>query len=871
MLTLLLTASLLSPHELWPGARYDPAVPTAGQVLGHGLGDEITSAEGIATYLQALAGAAPDRTRLVEYARSWEGRPLHVLIIGSADRMHEIDALQADLKRLADPRPLSEQDAEGLVKRLPVVVWLMAAVHGDEISSSEAVLALAYHLLAVRKDAAANLIQRDAVVLIDPLQNPDGRTRFLQHYLQSRAASPDLEPNAVEHDEPWPSGRYNHYLFDMNRDWFAQTQPETAGRVRVYLDWYPQVVVDLHEMGAESSYYFAPPAVPENPHITPQQHSWLEAFGRANAQRFDERGFAYFVREVFDSFYPGYGESWPMFQGAIGMTYEQASAGGLRVRRHDGTELSFRQGVVHHFTAALTTALTAAQNRQRLLRDFLEYRRSAAEEGRTGVVEYLLPPGNDPSRCEALARLLVTQGVEVRRTEAAAKAGSQTLPEGTFVVPLAQPSGRLVRNLLAAQIPMDPDFVRRQRDRVEQRQRDEIYDMSGWSLPLLWDVDAVEATRPIAAPQAEFVGERTPAGPLAPARVGYLVPWSSAAAAGVADALQAGLKARSAAKPFKLNGRDYAGGAVLFRTSDNGADLGERLQAAAERHHMRVDPVDSGWVDEGISLGSNQVRPLKAPRVLLAWDQPTWSMSAGWARFVLERRFSQPVTAVRVATLPQVELARFDVLVLPSGRYQETLGEEDVARIRAWVSDGGTLVTLGEASRWAARQDVGLLETATELRDGRPESGEEGKEKAALDKPREPEHPFDLEAALRPERERPATTPGALLRVELDFDHWLSAGTDGEIQVVVDSQRVFTPIRLDKGRNVGLYVDEESLVASGLTFDDSRAALARKAYLIDQPIGEGHLIAFAEDPNYRAFAEATELLFMNAVLLGPAH
>ncbi len=871
MLTLLLTASLLATPELWPGAQYDPAIPTAAQILGHDLGDEITSAEGITSYLQALARAAPERTRLVEYAQSWEGRPLHVLVIGSADRMLQLDALQADLKRLADPRPLSKQDAEGLVTRLPVVVWLMAAVHGDEISSSEATLALAYHLLAVRGDAAANLIRRDTILLIDPLQNPDGRTRFLQHYLQSRAASPDPEPDSVEHDEPWPSGRYNHYLFDMNRDWFAQTQPETAGRVRVSLDWYPQVVVDLHEMGSEASYYFAPPAVPENPHITPQQHSWLEAFGRANAARFDERGFAYFVREVFDSFYPGYGESWPMFQGAIGMTYEQASAGGLRVRRHDGTELSFRQGVVQHFTAALTTALTAAQNRERLLRDFLEYRRSAAEEGRTGVVEYLLPPGNDPSRSEALARLLITQGIEVRRTETAAKLGDQTLPEGTFVVPLAQPSGRLVRNLLATQIPMDPDFVRRQRDRVERRQRDEIYDMSGWSLPLLYDVETVEATRSVAARQTPFAGQPEPAGPLAPARVGYLVPWSSAAAGGVADALQAGLKARSAAKPLKLNGREYGAGAVLFRTSDNGADLGERLAALAERHHMRVDAVDSGWVDEGISLGSNQVRPLKAPRVLLAWDQPTWPMSAGWARFVLERRFSQPVTAVRVATLPQVELARFDVLVLPSGRYQETLGEKDVARIKTWVSDGGTLVTLGEASRWAARQDVGLLDAATELRDGRPESEDDEKEKAEPRKPREGEHPFDLEEAIRPERERPATTPGALLRVELDLDHWLSAGTDGEIQVVVDSRRVFTPIKLDKGHNVGLYVDEESLVASGLTFDDSRAMLARKAYLIHQPIGEGHLIAFAEDPNYRAFAEATELLFMNAVLLGPAH
>ncbi len=155
-------------------------------------------------------------------------------------------------------------------------------------------------------------------------------------------------------------------------------------RAEVLLDYWPQVTVDLHEQGGDNSYYFAPPADPINPHMTKSQMAAFDLFGRANAARFDERGWAYFIREVYDAFYPGYGDSWPTFQGSIGMTYEQASARSLAFARSDGQTLTYRDGVMHHFNAAITTAITAARNRERLVREFLEYRRSAVTEGEKG-------------------------------------------------------------------------------------------------------------------------------------------------------------------------------------------------------------------------------------------------------------------------------------------------------------------------------------------------------------------------------------------------------------------------------------------------------------------------------------------------------
>jgi hypothetical protein len=355
---------------------------------------------------------------------------------------------------------------------------------------------------------------------------------------------------------------------------------------------------------------------------------------------------------------------------------------------------------------------------------------------------------------------------------------------------------------------------------------------------------------------------------LSAAKVGYVLPWGSGAAAAVVEALQKGIRVRSANQSFTLSGRKYEPGAAIIRTADNGEHLTRVLGEIVARHGAQAVPIDSSFTEDGISLGSNEVVPLKASRVLLAWDSPTRSDSAGWARYTLERRWGQPVTVVRTSSLSRVDLRRFDVIVLPSGTYSGVLAGESQRRLKDWVRAGGTLVCLADASRWAAQESVGLLETRTELRDGRPEVEPSEKDQK---KPEAPPKPFDLETAILPERERPSAVPGAVLKVIMDPEHWMSFGTDGEIQVIVEGQRVFTPLKLDKGRNVGVYARKERLVSGGFVWDDCQELLGQKAYLMAQPLGQGHIIAFAEDPNYRAFTEATQLVFLNAVLLGPAH
>jgi hypothetical protein len=864
---------------LWPGAKYDPAVPTISQVLGHDHGEVITPPEGIAQYLQALQKAAPARTRLVEYARSWEGRPLWLLVIGSPERIAKVDQVKADLRRFADPRGVPVAESERLAGELPIVVWLIHGVHGNEISSADAALAEAYHLLASQGDAGVDTVLRDALVLIDPMQNPDGRARFVSQNLLGRAATADPVPYSAEHDEPWPGGRVNHYLFDMNRDWFVQSQPETRGRITVGLEYVPQVTVDLHEQGGDNAYYFAPPADPLNPHITRNQIAAWDLIGRANAARFDERGWPYFVREVYDAFFPGYGDSWPIFQGSIGMTYEQASARGLAFARRDGDTLTYRDGVMHHFNAAITTAITAARHRERLMREYLEYRRSAVAEGEKGPIrEYLLVPGHDPSRAQALARNLATQGIEVRRADEPIKLADRTLPAGTYLVSNAQPTARMLRNLLDPRTEQAAEFIQRQQERRAMRLNDQIYDITAWNLPMLFDVELVTSPAAITAratPVPSAYDAVTPPRSLAPAKVGYLMPWGSGAAALTADALGQGLRIRSVGGAFTLNGRRFPIGTAIVRTAENPADLTARLAALAARHGAELVPIDSSWVDEGTSLGSNDVQALKAPKVLLVWDTPTQTLSAGWTRYVLERRFGQAATAVRTSSLGRANFHDYDVIVMPSGNFAGAINDAVLARLKDWLRAGGTLVTMAEASRWAAGSSVGLLETSTLLKSGAPDvpaAAGQGSAPAASagSKPAAPAE-FDYDKAIQPDRERPASQPGAILRVTLDTNHWLTAGHDAQTQVMIEGNRVFAPLKLNHGRNVGIYGTKDSLIASGLIWPEAQDILVQKAFLMHQPFGEGHVIAFAEDPNYRAFTESTMLLFMNAVLLGPGY
>lgn len=877
--------------EFYVGAVYDPNVPTLKKVVGHDWAEKITLHHEAERYIHALAEASP-RIELIKYAESWEGRPLYYLIVASEKNLGRVAEIKQAMQKLADTRNLTATQADELINNMPAIVWLTYGVHGNEISSTDAALLMAYHLAAAQNDSVSQKILAQGVVLIDPMQNPDGRDRYVNYLRQTQGRWPDENQLSAEHNELWPSGRVNHYLFDMNRDWFANTQPETQGRTRSFLEWHPQVFVDLHEMGSGQTYYFAPPADPKNPNMTTQQADWLTRFGRNNAKWFDRFRFDYFTREIFDSFYPGYGEGWPIFQGAIGMTYEQAGADGLVIQRDDETLLRYRDAVHHHFIASLSTAEMAANNRVELLRYFYNYRRTAIEEGsRELVKEYIITPGSDPNRAVKLAALLMQQGIEVKRAEAGftnsrvrdyfeGKLVSKNFPAGTFVVPLAQPAKRLLKTLMDRQTDMDKEFIEEQLQRRKKRLPDEFYDVTGWSLPLLYNVECYTAE---IASAGNLIALKTP--PAAqgqvyggPAHLAYLLAWGkNSSAAALADLLRQNVRVHSSDKEFTLEGRKFPRGSLIIKIKDNPDDLFARMQKLATDHGIDVYATNNSWVSEGVNFGSSHVQFIRKPKIALAYNMPTSPLSAGWTRYVLEQMYGYPVTVINTWQIGAADLDKFNVLILPDGSgfwgggYSAILNENIVQRLKTWIRSGGTLITFGDATHWLTQEKVDLLATSRELKNGKPErkAGKDEKDEAP---PTTASGAYDLEKAIQPKDELPEYTPGALLRLQLEPAHWLSAGyDDGRAIAMVESRNIYTPLTLDKGVNVGVYLAEDKVVASGFTWETSRKQIANKAYLMYQRLGRGHVIAFAEDPNYRAFMDGLNLLFMNAVLLGPAH
>jgi hypothetical protein len=868
-----------------PEVDADPKVPTLKEQIGHGWGEDISTHAEIERYIRALSAAAADRTRLVRYGQTIERRGLYYLVISSPRNVARLEEIRAANLRLADPRKTTPDEARALTDSTPAIVWLAYGVHGDEISSGDAALVTAYHLLADRRASTREMLEK-VVVIIDPMQNPDGRDRFVNFHRENRGVAPDPEPLAAERVQRWAGGRFNHYLFDMNRDWFLQTQVETRTKISAYLEWQPHVMVDAHEMGSNSEYYFDPPADPILELITPTQRDWFATFGSRQGRRFDEYGFPYTSREVYDAFYPGYGSTWPTLHGSIGILWEQAGARGLVIDREDQTKLHYHDGVRHHYVSSISSIETAAALHQKLVVDFHQYRASAVTLGREGPVrDYFLLAGTTPARAAALARLLAKNGVEVRRVQKTgtvkARGGIETalkewtVPAGSYHVTLAQPAGRLVRSLLEPRFDMGEAFRKRQLDRRVRRLNDEIYDLTAWSLPLAFGITSVAAPGPSQIESEPVTPNRatgTVSGP-ARARVGYLIrAEDDAAMVALCDLIRHDYRVHVFDQPTALSGEKFGKGTLLLRTNENADSLHEAIRRAATEHGLTVRATDSGLVDEGTGLGGFAVTWVKPPRVAMLVDRPA-SPFAGHTWYLFDQVWRYPLTRVPGSAVAELDLPKYNVLILPDGRYPGPLGEPLVARLKEWVRGGGTLILIKGAAAWATEKSVGLLASKPVKRivKSEPLATPEADKKAG-DKIEKP--PVAVAAEPKPDSEKteetPDAVPGAFLRAAVYDDHFVTFGVPPEILPMVTTDLILAPLKPTDGRNLVNFVSAD-LLASGFCWPQTLELLAGKPLVLYQSLGKGHIVAFADDPNYRAMTPTAQRLFVNAVFLGPGH
>lgn len=856
---------------------YRDDVPSPEEFLCRPIGAAITSYDEMVRYLQALSSASP-RVALQTYGRTHEGRDLFHAVISAPDNLARADDICRDIAKLADPTRLSSPDeAEDIIRRSPAVVWLAYNVHGSELSTMEAALLTAFHFAASEGGEDADVLA-NLLVVIDPAQNPDGRERARLFHSIAVGPSPNADENAAEHHEPWPGGRGNHYLFDLNRDWFVLTQPETRAKVKAFMKWRPQVFADMHEMGHNSTYYFLPPAPPVNANFPEVTRKWWDAYGRAIASAFDKAGIDYYVRETFDAFYPGYGESWPSFHGATGLTLEQASATGLCIRRKDDVLLTLRDGSLHHTLAGVAICRATASRRAERLRDYHLFHVGAVEAGRSAQVRaYALEPGPWEADAKRVLEKLAAQGIsaEVAKQEFTAESALvaepskrklRTFPAGTYVLRLDQPAGRLLKAVFETEPEIDAEYLREEIERNKSRLPPRFYDTTAWSIPLatglpFYQVGHVDPAllRPLSPESPTPRSESLPT-----ARYGYLVRYESCSAARLlAGLLREGIKVHVATRPFAVQGQRYERGTVVVKQKGNPDCLHQVITRLAPECRAEVTAVHSAWTDEGPGLGGESVVLVKPPKIAVLYGEPADSTAYGWTAYLLDHAYGLPFTPIRRQVLQSGDIRPYTAILLPSGspdEYQRMLGEA-AKRLREWVSAGGVLVTIGGASEFIARKEheFTTCRIVTDLRRVR----EEPEEKRA-EAPREGEKPKEEV----PHEHKPEHVPGAVLRVNLDRHSFLTFGYGETACVLMDSARVFTPSKA--GRNIAVYASREHLRVAGFIWDKMADALPGTVYLADERVGAGRLVLFAEDPTFRACWEGLHRMWLSALIFGPS-
>jgi hypothetical protein len=857
---LLLTFLLVLP--LLAGASAIQAqVPTFRQVTGFDFGERITLHHQMVRYLEALDRTS-DRVTLVNQGRSYEYNDLLLAIVTSPENHARLDEIQRNARRLGDPRGLGAAEAAALIENQPTIVWLGGSIHGFELSGTEGLLRTLERLTTDNSPETLEIL-RNTVVLADPILNPDGRDSHARHNHENIGRVPAAERDDWSNDfNSWEGLKYrtSHYYHDLNRDWFIHSHPEVRNRLAIVQAWRPQVLVDAHEFGPDLEFFFDPPTDPFPPFF-PEFARWgFDLFNRGFTEAFDRAGFEYMAGEMFNYFYPGYLTAWGSYQGAVGMLFEQGSTRGLAMTRADGSVRTLRNALDQQYTAFWSTLVTSARNRSELLRRYVEAHRAAVADGERGIRRYILSPERgDPHLLREVVNALMRNGIEVHRLTAGvtlsgvrdrtgAQVGTRSFPAGSFVVEAAQPRNRFIRALLEPDSPVPQEFLKQARERVDRGENPRFYDVTAYSLPLYFNLAGFSATDGRALPAERVTGELREDAP-APARAGYayLLDGRNARSLSVLTYLkEREYRAAFSTLPLIIRGDTLPSGTVVVRIGQNPESVHASVRELAARYGVAVRSVDSGATDRGSpSLGSASVRAVVTPEIAIVAELPFNAYSFGFAWHGLDRLYEIPNTVLRAASLGSADLRRFNVLVLPeapAGGLAALLGEAGMQNLRTWVRQGGTLVALGSAVNFVIGPlDLTALRSWYDTDDGRGAT------------------PFDV--------------PGAFLRGELNRANWLTAGLPaGYLPFQVRSSRLFlAPEGPPSGgrRVVGSFADEGAHI-SGHAWPESLERLPGTVFAYEERVGEGRVIAFSEDVNFRSYSGGTQRLFLNAVILGPS-
>jgi len=786
-------------------------IQSPSEFLGYELGDSFTRHHKVVEYYQQLAAADPDRVVLEQYGETNEGRPLYLVFLGSKDIISNREAIRVNHLKSLVGESTNDQS----------IVWLSYNVHGNESVSTEASMKTAFELLTAKREYLENTL-----VIIDPCINPDGRDRYVNWYNQTKNNRVQPDPNSAEHFEPWHSGRTNHYVFDLNRDWVWMTQVESQARLPQYQKWQPQIHVDFHEQGVDQPYYFAPAAEPLHEVITDFQKQFQDEIGRNHAKYFDANGWLYFTKERFDLLYPSYGDTYPTYHGAIGMTYEQGGSGraGLAIRNSEGNLLTLKDRIAHHFTTGISTVEMASKNGGRLQKEMANF----VQEGLNDPKTYVLSGSTD--NLKALTHLLEKHQINYGRGKGSLVSGydyrTQTqkrikADENSIIIPAGQVKNKLIHVLFEPNTKLNDSIT---------------YDITAWSLPFAYDVNALLSTKKVPFRKTEFA--HTP-NPISKEAYAYVMDYQGfASQKALAALLDRGMTVRTSYSDFKVDETSFHAGASILLAAEN-KNIENALAEISEEFEVDFKGVSTGFVDSGKDFGSPSVTKTKAVKVALFKGEGISSYNFGeWWHF-LEKDLNYPVTVLNTEYLRYYDLDNYDVLIMPDGNYRN-FDDNTLSTIEQWISSGGKLIAQSGALSALSRQ--GSFNIKTKERN-RPST--------------DPLLPYELQ-----EREGIKNyITGAIFKTKVDTTHPVAYGYDSNYYGLKLNSNAY---ELLPSGNLASFEADTTPIA-GFAGSNTLEPLSKSLFIGTENHGRGNVIYFTDNPVFRGFWYGAKRFVANAI------
>jgi hypothetical protein len=823
--------------------------------LGYKLGDQFTPHYKIVDYFKYIASVSKN-VKLQQYGTTNEGRPLLVVFVASDENIGRLEDIRKNNLALAGLEVVAGGSSSGsriipatatttatIAQNTPVICWLSYNVHGNEPASSETSMWTLYDLVDPSNTKTKAWLQ-NTVVVIDPCLNPDGRERYVNFYNSVRGVTPDANPQAREHVEPWPGGRISHYYFDLNRDWAWQTQRETQQRVALFSRWLPEVHVDYHEQGYNAPYYFAPAAEPFHKVITPWQKEFQTIIGKNNAKYFDQNGWLYFTKQEFDLLYPSYGDTYPIYNGSIGMTYEQGGiSAGLAVVNRTGDTLTLADRITHHHSTSLSTLETVSAYSQKLLTEFKKFYDNSRNNPPGDYKTYVIK--NDSyDKITALTKLLDRNGIQYGFGLKGSISGydyfkgkteSYSPGPNDLVINAYQPKSVLLNVLLEPKT-----FIA----------DSNTYDITAWSLPYAYGLRAYGVKESL-KPDAATLSPAKPQATVNTHAYAYISSWQSVNDVKfLAGLMKMGIKVRYSERPFEAGGKKFTEGSLIIaRASNNRPDFDQVISQLAANLSEDLTPLTSGLVEKGYDFGSDVIRYIHQPRVMLIAGEGVNAEAMGEVWHFFEQQIGYPVTLIKYKDLARTRLADFDVAVFPDGEYDDFPSD----KLQNWVRDGGRLI--------AMENTVSLLVDKKGFGIKKKEDKKDDKDDKKDDKDKAPS------LKIYEDRDKDAlrsSVPGAIYKINLDNTHPLGYGLQQDYFTLKQTDDIYDFLG-DDGWNVGT-VKKDGYV-SGFVGQKSKDKIKDGLLIGVQSIGRGSVVYLVDDPMFRSFWENGKLLFSNAVFM----